>query len=140
MTSRDLALLNLRPEIHSAKLNHLMSDDEFFQNTTLLPIAKLQNDLLVEVMKHYIKKHKNVYYELSIEKRMDYIENAIHKDMKFRNSLKGVIIGMFTIDEHHAYTQNSSSLNKRMMSIVKESLKRNIQLFEYEYAQRAIIR
>ena len=55
--------------------------------------------------------------------------------MKFRNSLKGVIIGMFTIDEHRTYTQNSSSLNKRMMSIVKERIKSNIQLLEYEYVQ-----
>lgn len=135
MTSRDLELLNLRPEIPSAKLTPSMSEDEYFQNKTIRPIAKLQNDLLVEVFKHYIKKHKNVFYELSVEKRMDYIENAIHKDMKFRNSVKGVIIGMFTIEEHRMYTQNSSSLNKRMMAIVKDRLKNSIQLFEYEYIQ-----
>jgi hypothetical protein len=133
MNSRDLELLNLRPQIPFAIINSSMSDDEFFQNNTLRPIAKLQNDLLVEVFKHYIKKHKNVFYELSIDKRLDYIENAIHKDMKFRNSLKGVIIGMFTIDEHRVYTLNSSSLNKRMMAIVKERLKSNIQLFELQY-------
>ncbi len=134
MSSKDLALLNLRPEIPTAMINPTMSDEEFFQNITLRPIAKLQNDLLVEVFKHYIKKHKNVFMDLTIEKRLDYIENAIHKDMKFRNSLKGIIIGMFTIDEHRVYTQNSSSLNKRMMAIVKDRLKSNIQLFEYSYA------
>jgi hypothetical protein len=132
MSSKDLALLNLRPEIPTAKINPTMSDEEFFQNNTLRPIAKLQNDLLVEVFKHYIKKHKNVFFELNTDRRMDYIENAIHKDMKFRNSLKGIIIGMFTIDEHRLYTLNSSSLNKRMMAIVKERLKSNIQLFEYD--------
>ena len=133
MSSKDLVLLNLRPEIPTATINPTMSDEEFFQNNTLRPIAKLQNDLLVEVFKHYIKKHKNVFMDLTIEKRLDYIENAIHKDMKFRNSLKGIIIGMFTIDEHRLYTQNSSSLNKRMMAIVKDRLKSNIQLFEYTY-------
>jgi len=133
MSSRDLTILNLRPEIPTATINQTMSDDEFFQNNTLRPIAKLQNDLLVEVFKHYIKKHKNVFFELTVDRRLDYIENAIHKDMKFRNSLKGIIIGMFTIDEHRIYTQNSSSLNKRMMAIVKDRLKSNIQLFEYDY-------
>ena len=132
MSSKDLALLNLRPEIPRATINPIMSDEEFFQNNTLRPIAKLQNDLLVEVFKHYIKKHKNVFHELNVDRRLDYIENAIHKDMKFRNSLKGIIIGMFTIDEHSIYTQNSSSLNKRMMAIVKDRLKSNIQLFEYD--------
>lgn len=134
MDSRDFGLLNLRPEIPSAIFSSTMSDEEYFQNKTIRPIAKLQNDLLVEVFKHYIKKHKNVFYDLSIEKRLDYIENAIHKDMKFRNSLKGIIIGQFTIKEHKLYVTNSSALNKRMMCFVKDRLKSNIQLLEYQFA------
>lgn len=130
MEARDLTLLKLRPNIPNAKVHGEMSDEEVFQNATLRPIAKLQNDLLVEVFKNYIKKHKNVFYDLSIEKRMDYIENAIHKDMKFRNGLKGIIIGQFTIEEYKTYIANSSALNKRMMNIVKERLKSNVQLLE----------
>ena len=111
-----------------------MSKEEIFQNKTIRPVALLQNDILVEVFKHYIKKHKNVFYDLSVEKRIDYIENAIHKDMKFRNSLKGIMIGQFTIAEHQDYVSNSSALNKRMMQIVKERLKSNIQLLELNFA------
>jgi hypothetical protein len=131
MENRDTTLLLIRPEIPSARVTSLISDDEYFQNTTLRPIIKLQNDLLVEVFKNYVRKHKNVFFDLSVEKRLDYIENAIHKDMKFRNSLKGMIIGQFTIQEYEVYTQNSSALNKRMMNIVKERLKSNIQLLEF---------
>lgn len=134
MDSRDIALQNLRPEIPNAKVTSLMSEEEYFQNKTIRPIALLQNDLLVEVFKHYIQKHKNVFYDLSIEKRIDYIENAIHKDMKFRNSLKGIIIGQFTIEEHKKYVSNSSALNKRMMCIVKERIKQKIQLLEFHFA------
>jgi len=132
MESRDSVLLGLRPTIESAKVLPTMSSDEIFQNKTLRPVAKLQDDLLVAVFKNYAKKHKNVFYDLSVEKRLDYIENAIHKDMKFRNSLKGIIIGQFTLEEYEIYIQNSSDLNKRMMNIVKERLKSNIQLLEYE--------
>jgi hypothetical protein len=134
MDSRDTSLLKIRPEIPNAKVTLLMSEEECFQNKTIRPIAKLQNNLLVEVFKHYIKKHKNVFYDLSVEKRIDYIENAIYKDMKFRNSLKGILIGQFTIEEHRSYVGNSSALNKRMMSIVKERLKQNIQLLEFHCA------
>ncbi len=130
METRDLNLLNLRPEILSAKLNDSMSFEERFQNTTLRPIIKLQSNLLLEVFKNYITKHKNVFYELSLEKRIDYIENAIHKDMKFRNSVKGMIIGQFTCDEYLLYIQESSALNKRMMNIVKDRLLNNIQVFD----------
>lgn len=134
MELRETLLLQLRPEIPSATISPSMTSDEIFQNGTLRPIAKLQNELLLEVFRNYARKHKNVFYDLSVEKRLDYIENAIHKDMKFRNSLKGIIIGQFTVAEYKVYTENSSALNKRMMNIVKERLKSNVQLLEYEYS------
>ncbi|RXG20733.1 glyoxalase [Leeuwenhoekiella aequorea] len=130
MKTRDTQLIDIRPEIPSAKINDQMSAEEHFQNATLRPIAKLQNDLLVEAFRNYITKHKNVYYELTVEKRMAYIENAIQKDIKFRNSLKGMLIGQFTLDEYRTYIQNSSALNKRMMNLVRERIQSNIQLLE----------
>ncbi len=133
MEARDQVLLQLRPNIESARILPNMSPEEIFQNQTLRPVAKLQNDLLLEIFRNYVRKHKNVFYDLSIEKRLDYIENAIHKDMKFRNSLKGTIIGQFTLEEYRSYTQNSSALNKRMMNIVKERLKSHVQLLEPVY-------
>lgn len=63
---------------------------------------------------------------------MHYIENAIQKDIKFRNSLKGMIIGQFTVEEYLVYIENSSALNKRMMNIVIENLKNQLLLLESE--------
>ena len=134
MNPRDINLLELRPEIPSARITENMSSDERFQNETLRPVAKLQDELLVAVFRNYVSKHKNAFYELQIEKRLNYIENAIQKDIKFRNSLKGIIIGQFTIQEYENYIQNSSALNKRMMNIVKERLQSNIQLLESDMA------
>ncbi len=134
MDTRDEVLLGLRPEIPTVQLHTGMSSEEFFQNNTLRPVIKLQSDLLLAAFRNYARKHKNVFYDLSIEKKLDYIENAIHKDMKFRNSLKGMVIGQFTISEYETYIQNSSALNKRMMNIVKERIKSNIQLLEYAAA------
>lgn len=129
MNDRSTNLKAIRPTIASAQVNDCMSADECFQNATLRPIIKMQNHLLVLVFKNYIVKRKNVFYDLSLQKQLDYIENAIHKDMKFRNSVKGMIIGQFTVEEYKLYIQNSSALNKRMMTIVKERLVSNIQLF-----------
>ncbi|NNC71118.1 MAG: glyoxalase, partial [Flavobacteriaceae bacterium] len=66
--------------------------------------------------------------------RYAYIENAIQRDTKLRNSLKGMVIGQFTIEEYEAYIKNSSALNKRMMNLVIDRLKDQIQLFQYEIA------
>ena len=112
-----------------------MSADERFQNQTLRPVIKLQNELLVEAFKNYINKHKRVFYDLSLEKKLEYIEHAIQKDIKFRNSLKGVVIGQFTLEEYKTYIQNSSALNKRMMNMVIERLKDQVQLLD----QKAIL-
>ncbi|MBU2946414.1 glyoxalase [Zobellia uliginosa] len=130
MSDRSRNLLSIRPEITSAKITDGMSDNERFQNLTLRPILKLQNFMFVAVFKNYIAKHKNSFYELSLEKRFEFIENAIQKDIKFRNSLKGIVIGQFTVEEYETYIKNSSALNKRMMNMVIDRLKDQIQLFE----------
>ena len=130
MISRDSSLTNIRPIIKTAVINSNMSFDEQFQNTTLRPVIKLQNDLLLDVFKNYIVKRKNVFYELSTEKQMDYIDHAIHKDMKFRNSIKGMIIGQFTIEEYSKYITNSSALNKRIMNLVMQRLIDQLQLLQ----------
>jgi hypothetical protein len=130
MNQRSADLLGLRPEIPNAKITPDMSKDEQFQNETLRPIIKFQNPLLIEAFKNYIVKHKNAFHELNIQKRLDYIENAIQKDIKFRNALKGMVIGQFTVEEYTTYIQNSSALNKRMMSMVVERLKDQVQAFE----------
>lgn len=126
--TRNLDLKRIRPDFMTTTINDGMSNDERFQNLVLRPVIKLQNDLLIEAFKNYAAKHKNVFYDLTLDKRIVYIENAIQKDMKFRNSLKGMIIGLFTIEEYKLYIQNSSALNKRMMNIVKNRLIDNIQL------------
>lgn len=129
MDTRSKDLLSIRPTIASAKIYDSMSSEELFQNKTLRPIIKMQHHLLMAVFSNYIAKRKNVFYELSLPKQLAYIDNAIHKDMKFRNSIKGMIIGQFTVDEYALYIQNSSALNKRMMNITKERLINSVQLF-----------
>ncbi|MBW8241484.1 glyoxalase [Muricauda oceani] len=134
MDSQSDRRLDIRPTISASHFNSQMGFDEHFQNKTLRPVIKLQNDLLVEAFKNYANKHKGVFYDLSLEKKMQYIERAIQKDIKFRNSLKGMIIGQFTVEEYRNYITNSSALNKRMMNMVVERLKDQIQLLEEEEA------
>lgn len=129
MATRSKNLLALRPEISALKINETMSADELFQNKTLRPIIKLQHNLLIAVFKNYIALHKNVFYNLTLEKQLAYIDNAITKDIKFRNSVKGLIMGQFTVEEYARYTTNASAINKRIMSIIKERLVSNIQVF-----------
>lgn len=128
---RDEQLLALRPMLERAQVNEHTQPDERFQNVTLRPIVKLQNDVILETFRHYITKRKNVFYELTLQRRIEYIEHALYKDQKFRNLLKGMVIGLFTTEEHSVYQLNSSALNKRIMNLIKERLISQIQAFSH---------
>jgi hypothetical protein len=130
MNDRPNDLLRIRPEIKKTQTFESMGIEERFQNETLRPILKLQNPLLIEVFQNYIQKRKGMFYELSVEKKLDYIESSLIKDQKFRNSVKGMLIGHFTVAEYKVYQQQSSSLNKRMMHLVIDRLKDQVQLLE----------
>ncbi|MGB0366103.1 MAG: glyoxalase [Flavobacteriaceae bacterium] len=130
MNDRPNDLRRIRPEIKKTQQFATMRPEERFQNETLRPILKLQNPLFIAVFHQYIEKRKGVFYDLGLEKKLAYIENSLIKDQKFRNSVKGMIIGHFTVAEYQQYSLNSSSLNKRMMNMVIERLKDQVQLFD----------
>lgn len=127
--SRDEFIQQFRGDI-LGNIDNQSSVEEEFQNKTLRPILKLQNDLFVQVFINYAIKQKRVFFSLTPEKKLVYIENVIQRDIKFRNSLKGMVIAFFTLEEYAEYIQNSSNLNKRMMNMLIERLKSQLQLIE----------
>ena len=128
MSSRESLLKSLRPDILSKTINKEMSSEEYFQNTVLRPIIKFQNDLLIAVFLQFCIKYKNVFFDLSTEKKILYIESAIVKDNKLRTSFRDMIIGLFSAEEYTEYLLNESTLNKRITGIVKERLINHVQL------------
>ncbi|BFM44920.1 hypothetical protein CFS9_35610 [Flavobacterium sp. CFS9] len=131
MEARDTFLKEFRGETLGT-ISAQSSADELFQNQTIRPILKLQNDLFVAVFINYVNKNKADFYSYTVEKKLQTIENSIQKDIKFRNSLKGIVMALFTLEEYETYIQNSSSLNKRMMNLLIDRLKSQVQLFELE--------
>jgi hypothetical protein len=129
MNQRDLFIKEFRGETMGT-ISSQSTSEELFQNEVLRPILKLQNDLFIASFLNNMSKTKIDFKAYSIEKKMNLIENAIQKDIKFRNALKGMIIGLFTIEEFSIYIQNSANLNKRMMGMLVERLKSQIQLLE----------
>lgn len=136
MNNRHNDLLKIRPKINKVKDFPNMSDDERFQNETIRPILKLQNPLFILVFKNYIEKRKRVFYDLSLDKKMIYIESSIVKDQNFHNSLKGIIIGHFTVAEYRQYILHFSSLNKRMMNMLIKRLQNQIEVFDLSFSSK----
>lgn len=126
MIERDAFLKKFRGETIGSVTTQ-STTEESFQNEVLRPILKLQNDIFLSAFFNYITKNKLDFHNQTHEKKLTIIDNAIQKDIKFRNALKGMIIGLFTADEYTVYIKNASNINKRMMSMLVERLKSQIQ-------------
>ena len=104
------------------------SEEEVFQNATLRPILKLQNDLIVLVFQNYVNQIKLPFKDFTVEKKMSSIATIISKDIQLQNTLKGIVIGLFTIEEYHYYSKTISNNNKRIKAMLIERLQSQLQL------------
>jgi hypothetical protein len=129
MNNRDHLINTFRGET-LGEINSQTSEEEFFQNQTLRPVLKLQNELYLELFKNYIFKNKSPFDQFSVDKKLIYIEKTILNDNKFRNLLIGITIGIFKIEEYKMYSKNASALNKRIISMLIERLKSQVQLLD----------
>ena len=130
MTDRDEKLSSIRVEVENAKVSNATLSLESFQNSTLRPIAKFQNDLLLSIFEKYIIRYKNEFHKLGQEEKSKYIENTVKKDSKFKNLVRGIYLGHFTIDEYYIYSENASEINKRIINLTKERLQSQLEYFE----------
>ena len=127
MNSRDLFLKEFRGGT-LGKISDQSSAEEVFQNTTLRPILKLQNDLILLVFQNYIRKNNIPFDNFSVDKKMSTIEMIIAKDIQLQNTLKGIVLGLFTSDEYVFYSNTISSCNKRIRAMLIERLQSQLQL------------
>lgn len=99
-------------------MNQVISSAEQFQNETLRPILKAQNDLLVSLFRHYLQKRKVAFERFSPEDQLVYIEQAIRKDLHFRSLLLGCIIGRLSAEQYQVFLQDEEELNRRTMNML----------------------
>ena len=119
MCDKTAQLLSLRPSVSTKPAS---GEAEIFQNLTLRPLLKLQNDLLVRVFKQYIIQRKNVYHKLNPADRQLYIVQSLKQDQKFQQFLRGLIIGHFTDQEYDTFLLNEHEINRRLFNLIEQRL------------------
>ena len=127
MESRENFLKEFRGN-YFGEISSQTSADEYFQNQTLRPILKLQNNLLLAVLKKHLYKYNKDFKNHSTDKQQKLVKNMLQKDEKFRKFLLGIIVGLFTENEIEIYLQNTSNLNKRIISMLIERYLSQLQL------------
>lgn len=113
---RDNLLITIRPSLNLT--SDIISEFEEFQNRTLRPILKFQNELIIRLAKTKIKKLVPQFNAYSGGVQKKEIENRIKKDAQFRSILFSSVIGLFTLDELQFYESHEKEINKRMASLI----------------------
>ena len=114
--------LDLRPTL-DIPISEESTEVENFQNQTLRPILKLQNDLYATLFESYATRQKSDYEALSGAKKRTFIEQSLQKDMVLKNTFVGITIGLFTTEEIAVYATQSKDYNRRIITMLIERLK-----------------
>ena len=99
-------------------MNLVISSAEQFQNDTLRPILKAQNELLVALFRHYLQKRKIAFERFSPEDQLAHIEQIIRKDLQFRSLLLGTIVGHLSPAQYLIFLQDEEELNRRAINML----------------------
>ncbi|QOW10225.1 glyoxalase [Kaistella flava (ex Peng et al. 2021)] len=114
--------LDLRPTLEIEILETSTAIEQF-QNQTLRPILKLQNDIYASLFATYAMRQKADYDSLSGAKKRTFIEQSLQKDSVLKNTFIGITIGMFTLEEIETYSMESKEYNRRIITMLIERLK-----------------
>ncbi len=117
-TSRDIALLSARPAVEADTQADEPGTAGHFLHTTLRPILKLQNELLLQTWRLYSRKRKLNILQVPAEKRFSSIEACLRQDTALRCTLIGQISGHFTREEWASYLTMEAELNRRISSLL----------------------
>ncbi|NML59492.1 glyoxalase [Chryseobacterium cheonjiense] len=108
-----------------------VSDDagqiEVFQNQTLRPILKLQNEIFLMLFKDYALGKISDFNFLTLEKKLNFIEQSLRKDHTLKNIFIGMTIGMLTAEEMEVYISGKNVFNKRIITMLTERLKSQME-------------
>ena len=103
------------------------SETELFQNNVLRPVLKLQNDIFMQVFRDYAVRKISDFSSLKNEQKINFTEQSLQKDIALKNTFIGIAIGMLTPEEITVYLSDSKSFNKRIITMLSERIKSQIE-------------
>lgn len=123
--NRKESLFRIRPLIKT-QVNYEISVSEAFQNNTLRPILKLQNDLLVYLFMN-AKPVVKVNFDRKDEKaKTTIIQDIMKTNQKLKDQTEASVFSLMTIDELAYYLENRSEMKRRINTMIIERLIDNL--------------
>ncbi len=126
LSERDDQLLRLRPIIETEMLGE--SDIESFQSRTLRPILKFQNGIVLAQFSKYIKKFKPVFNAYARTAQLGFVDEAMKKDPRLKNSMIATVVGLMTLPEYEFYCINKNEINKRITNLIIKRIQTQVEM------------
>lgn len=121
---RNEQLQSLRTQIDFEEIQ--TNPNQLFQDKTLRPILKFQNEVVLTIYKEYIISTKFDFKNLSEEQINFKIEQSIKQNQALKALLKGVVIALFTMEELMFWLKNKEEINKRIIQLIIKRIQSQI--------------
>ena len=118
MSTRSELMIKIRPKVEFDKSLD-SSAAERFQNETLRPIAKFQNEIIIS---YFLKDLGTIDLPKGSRDRATLIEERLKKNLTLKNNLVGMIVALFTEEEFVIYQSDISGINKRIILLLVQRL------------------
>ncbi|MBK9254912.1 MAG: hypothetical protein IPM42_05440 [Saprospiraceae bacterium] len=122
MHDRNDIVLNLRPEIFSVETGKIVSESESLVHQTIRPILKFQNKVMLHYTIAYCRNRKISLNIQSQDALKSKISGMLQKDITFRNTLTGFIIGLMSDEELQTYMENEPEMKRRIVEMLSVRL------------------
>lgn len=123
--NRDNTLIEIRPEV-ATEINYEISPSEAFQNNTLRPVLKFQNDLFVYLFRNSKALTKSNFDKKDTTGKKIIISDLMKNTQKLKDQIEASVISFMTIAELDFYFENRSEMKRRINSMVIERLIDNL--------------
>lgn len=121
---RNEQLQSLRTQIDFEEIQ--TNPNQLFQDKTLRPILKFQNEVVLTIYKEYIISTKFDFKNLSEEQINFKIEQSIKQNQALKALLKGIVIALFTMEELRFWLKNKEEINKRIIQLIIKRIQSQI--------------
>ncbi len=111
----DASLLTMRPIVPTETTDADATIGAFL-HTTLRPVLKLQNDLLLAVVADFVRDH---HITLRPTDQHHQLAELLSRNTKLRYTIVGLITGLFAAAEYAFYRQHRAELNRRLLEMAQ---------------------
>jgi hypothetical protein len=119
----DAALLALRPHVPTEPTDTAEpATVGSFLHTTLRPVLKLQNDLLLAAVADFVLDHHIGLAKASPTDQQRLLAELLARNTKLRYTVVGLVTGLFTAAEHAFYRQHRPELNRRLLELAQRRI------------------